>query len=463
MTATTNTPAAALQSVEMLPFVPNDEQRLALDRLEAFVQPENRQSVCVLRGCAGTGKTSIIKALTDYLHRQEIEFRLAAPTGRASQILGKKTGNGARTIHATIFSPEVQEDGVVRFLPKTNPLDKYTIFIIDEASMVPDAVSYANDGFSQDSSTLARLIQYVQEGNKESKIIFIGDTNQLPPIENRDFSPALSLLHLKERYSLDGIEIVLSKVERQQNGSYVLENAENLRNAIEQGIPMRTLRCRNIASFSKGIQGYLQTLDDSTDNSAVMIAYTNKQVNAMNTWARKFRYQYKDRDPLKPGEILMLNQNVIKNNMMLMRGMQLKVIEVRPSKPFAGLHFVNANLEFTSLEGEIQTMVTKVLTDTLINENGNLSHEVNQRLVHEAIKYNRKYRDSKNPDDDPFVGALRVRYGYALTCHKAQGGEWEHVFLNPLFNRDDLRWCYTAITRASRHLYSWPLGHLQKN
>lgn len=461
MTPTPTTPATTIH--HLLPFAPNAEQRNALDKLVSFVQPENPIRLCVLRGCAGTGKTSIIKALTDYLHQQETEFRLAAPTGRAAQIIGKKTGNGARTIHATIFTPEVQEDGVVRFLSKPNPSDKFTIFIIDEASMVPDAVSYGNAGFSQDTSTLSRLISYVNEGNKDSKIIFIGDTNQLPPIENRDFSPALSLDHLKQRYSLDGMEIVLSQIERQQNGSYILENAENLRNAIERGIPMQSLRCRNLSSFSKGVQGYLQMLDDNTDYSAVMIAHSNKQVNAMNTWARKFRYQYKDREPLKAGELVMLNQNIVKNEMLLMRGTQLKVLEVRPSREFAGLQFVNANLEFTGVDGETKTMVTKVLIDALVNETGNLSHEVNQRLVHEAIKYNRKYRDSKNPEDDPYVGALRVRYGYALTCHKAQGGEWEHVFLNPLFNREDLKWCYTAITRASKDLYSWPLGDLQKN
>ncbi len=463
MTATNPTTTTLSGIRHLLPFTPNAEQLAALEQLVTFVQPENPARICVLRGCAGTGKTSIIKALTDYLHQSEIEFRLAAPTGRAAQIIGKKTGNGARTIHATIFSPEVQEDGVVRFLPKTNPSDKFTIFIIDEASMVPDAVSYGNDGFRQDTSTLSRLISYVQEGNKDSKLIFIGDTNQLPPIENRNFSPALNLDYLKERYQLKGTEIVLNQVERQQNGSYILENAENLRNAIERGIAMKTLRCRNLSSFSKGVQGYLQMLDDSSDSSAVMIAYSNKQVNAMNTWARKFRYQYKDREPVKVGELFMLNQNIIKNDMLMMRGTQLKVLEVRPSKPFAGLEFVNANLEFTSIEGETKTLVTKVLTDTLVNENGTLPHEVNQRLVHEAIRLNRKYRDSKNPEDDPYVGALRVRYGYALTCHKAQGGEWEHVFLNPLFNREDLKWCYTAVTRASRQLYSWPLGDLQKN
>jgi exodeoxyribonuclease-5 len=447
----------------LLPFAPNAEQRAALDQLVTFVQPENPLRLCVLRGCAGTGKTSIIKALTDYLHMQEVEFRLAAPTGRAAQIIGKKTGNGARTIHATIFTPEVQEDGVVRFLPKKNPSDKFTVFIIDEASMVPDAITYGNQGFAQDTSTLSRLIEYVQEGNKDNKLIFIGDTNQLPPIENRDFSPALNLTYLKQRYSLDGMEIVLNQIERQQNGSYILENAENLRNAIEQGIPMKTLRCRNLISFSKGVQGYLQMLDDTSDSSAVMIAYSNKQVNAMNTWARKFRYQYQDGDPLMVGDLLMLNQNTIKNDTLIMRGTQLKVLEVMPSREFAGLQFVNAHLEFKALDGETKTLETKVLINTLVNENGNLSHEVNQRLVHEAIKYNRKYRDSKNPEDDPYVGALRVRYGYAITCHKAQGGEWEHVFLNPLFNREDLKWCYTAVTRASRHLYSWPIGNLQKN
>lgn len=456
-----NTTTAVLPNIEsLLSFAPNADQQLALAQLVEFVQPENPSQLCVLRGCAGTGKTSIIKALTDYLDSSEIAFRLAAPTGRAAQIIGKKTGNAAKTIHATIFTPEVQEDGVVRFLPKSNSSNQYTIYIVDEASMVPDAVSVNNMGFSQDSSTLSRLIQYVREGNAASKIIFIGDTNQLPPVENRNFSPALHLPYLQEKYRLNGVEIVLNEIMRQENGSYILENAENLRNAIEQSIPMKSLRCRNLSNFSKGVQGYLQMLDDTCDNSAVMIAYTNKQVNAMNTWARKFRFQYKDREPLKPGDLLLLNQNTVKNEDLMLRGMHMKVLEVRPSRPFAGLDFLNVNLEYTSLAGESKNLVTKVMVNTLLNENGNLAHEDSQRLVHEAIKYNRKYRETKNPEDDPFVGALRVRYGYALTCHKAQGGEWQHVFLNPLFNRDDLKWCYTAVTRASQHLYSWPLGQL---
>ncbi|HMP93941.1 MAG TPA: AAA family ATPase [Phnomibacter sp.] len=461
-TAATTTPAVP-SLYHLLPFAPNAEQRHALDQLVNFVQPQNPLHLCVLRGCAGTGKTSIIKALTDYLHQQQVEFRLAAPTGRAAQIIGKKTGNGARTVHATIFTPEMQEDGVIRFLPKTNPSDKFTIYIIDEASMLPDAINLGNEGFCQETSTLQRLIAYVQEGNPNSKLIFLGDTNQLPPIENRSFSPALNLEYLQQRYHLDGIEILLNQIERQQNGSYILENAENLRNAIEHGIPMKTLRCRNLNSFSRGVQGYLHRMQQDNENSAVMIAYTNKQVNAMNTWARKFKYQYKDHEPLKAGEWLMLNQNTLKGNDLLMRGTSFRVLEVRPSKPFAQLQFANAQLQYTALDGQQKTIVSKILLNTLTNQAGHLSHEANRLLVHEAIKHNRKYRESKNPQDDPFVGALRVRYGYALTCHKAQGGEWEHVFLNPLFNREDLKWCYTAITRASQHLYSWPLSELNKN
>ena len=454
---TLSTTAADASLFSLLSFNPNPGQEQAIYALIAFVQPENPDRICILRGCAGTGKTSIVKVLTDYLHQQQTPFALAAPTGRAAQVIGRKTGNGARTLHATIFTPEAQEDGSVRFLEKPNPSADFTVYIIDEASMIPDMVALNNSGFSQDSSTLSRLVDYVKQGNPKSKIIFIGDTNQLPPIENPDFSPALNSKYLSERFGLPVTELVLTEIMRQQNGSYVLDNAENLRNAIEQNQPMINLRCRNLRSFSNAVQSYLSMLDDDRDDSAVMIAHTNRQVNAMNTWARKFRFHYKDRDPLKVGDLLMLNKNTIKNETLFMRGTSLRVLEVRPSKPFADLHFVNANLAYTNTEGHEQTMVSKILVDTLVNENGTLPHQVSQRLVHEAIKHNRKFRESRKSEDDPYVGALRVRYGYALTCHKAQGGEWEHVFLNPLYRRDDLRWCYTAITRASQHLYCWPI------
>lgn len=215
-------------------FQPNVGQQEAFDRLCHFLDENAIQDFFILTGAAGTGKTSVVSAVANYLHDKSIACVLAAPTGRAAHVISSKTNRAAKTIHSLIYIPEVNAAGTVIYKRKENRSKAYTVFMIDESSMVADSTE--NEGlFTTPNSLLVDLIAYVKQGNAGNKIIFIGDAYQLAPITSPEFSPALCKMHLTNRHQLKGSEFELTKIERQANGSYILDNAELLRTAVKNG------------------------------------------------------------------------------------------------------------------------------------------------------------------------------------------------------------------------------------
>lgn len=178
------------------------------------------------------------------------------------------------------------------------------------------------------------------------------------------------------------------------------------------------------------------------------------RLNALNTWARNFRFNY-TRRIIMHDEVMVCNKNVELGESVLFKGNTFVVKNTWKPEAFAGFNFINAEIEFTSPIGEMVTAKTKIIQESVTNPNGSLSFDQEKTIIHEAFKHNKKFRESKRPIDDAFVNAVRARYGYAVTCHKAQGGEWQNVFLHPGYRKDDMRWLYTAVTRASKELYSW--------
>lgn len=439
----------------LLPFAPNQEQRQALQRIEAFLDPSCTDRFFILKGAAGTGKTSVIKAVTEYLAQQEHIFYLTAPTGRAAQIIGKKTGQPAGTTHSLVYLAESDEDGVVVTLkPKTNQEEAPAVYIVDEASLISDTNYQGDASFVSEETLLTRLISYANEGNVKSKFLFIGDAYQLPPV-GAACSPALSEEYLRNKFRLTGKSFSLQQVMRQDNDSYILHNANQLRNSIQKELRPGALQFNHTGNYGGAMRQFGSLFEQGNDGRSVFIGRSNKQVLAMNLAVRRQLFGWSVNREMLPGELLIANQNCILQGQVLFSGSPVWVDRCGKIETFAGVNYINAILSFQSLSGEVVCVQSKVVLDTLVNEDGQLTIQQRRAIVHEAIRHNRKYRESRRPADDGFVGALQARYGYALTCHKAQGGEWEHVFLNPMYGQAEGRWLYTAVTRAAAQFYSW--------
>jgi len=441
--------------VSNLGLTPNQGQSDALKALAGFVTPGNSDTCFVLTGPAGSGKTSLLRSLICWFTDHDIDFSLAAPTGRAAQIAGKKTQTYATTLHSLLFKVHVQDDPLqISFVPRfNNQHDDVRFFLVDEASMISDSPS--REGmFVQNLSLLDQLFRFVKQGNPGNKVIFIGDQFQLPPV-NCTFSPALSPEYLRKKYQVNLSFKSLETVERTTNDSYILHNAMSILQSIGTNGADPALSVNTVSSFSSGIKKYLEDFGRDPYNQGIMIALANSQVNALNTWARKFRFQYHDKETIKPGEWMICNNNAEIDEHLLYKGNHFRVVNTWKPEDFAGLRFTNAEIEFENLDNVRVRTRTKILLDSVESADGTIPYEKEKALVHEAYRRNRKFRESKCTTDDAFVSALRARYGYALTCHKAQGGEWNNVYLHPGYRKDDLRWLYTAVTRAVCDLYSW--------
>jgi exodeoxyribonuclease V len=435
---------------DLLGFTPTAEQAEALRQLEAFATPSSVQDVFVLTGPAGTGKTSIVKALAAHLHGRGIPFRITAPTARAAKVIAAKTGEPARTMHSLIYTPQPLDNGPgVRMEPKANLLSQFAVYIVDEASMVSDESS-SSGLFITSEPLLTDFVRFVKEGNPANKIVFIGDSFQLPPVGG-DFSPALDASYLRARRGLAVKSFALTEVLRQKGDSYILDIAGTLRDAIDGGRPSAGLQCPGFGNAFEAVNRYADLFDPDRLDKATLIAYTNRDVDWLNTQVRR-RFGFDDR-PIHAGDLVMLEATWIDEDHILYRGETGVVTGVGGAESrFAGLRFQEVEVCFP---GE-PVATGLAMLDALGTPHGLLDMESEKRLFHEVMKTNSTFRRSKNPADDPCLGAMRLRHAFAVTGHKAQGGEWEEVLLHPYVPADNLRWLYTAVTRARSGLYSWP-------
>jgi len=437
--------------LDFLPFPPTRGQAIALGMIETFLTSANTQDFFVLKGAAGTGKTSLVKAITEYLSSLEINYVLCAPTAQAARIIGIKTNRLARTIHSTIYTAKpLEKSSGIKLRLKPNTEEAITVFIIDEASMVSGMVG-DNQKFIATRPLLSDFIDFVKEGNQANKIIFIGDVYQLPPVKET-FSPALATAWLEKEYALSGDEYSLNEVKRQGEASYVLKNAIGLRESLENGSPPPPMQYISFHSRKQALQHFCERLSVEQFDQAVMIAHTNKDVNRLNDEVRKMIF----REPgkLQRGDLVLLHANWSGHSRFLLKGDTAVVTDVSPdSEQVEGLHFTTAELKFYSPEEGTFHLTTKVLLECLSSHRGDLDYEQEQALFAYAMKHNKKFRKSRQIWDDEWLGAMRLRYAYALTCHRAQGGEWDEVLLHANIPRNDLRWQYTAVTRARNELY----------
>ena len=452
--------------LQRLGHQPTDGQKEMINKLAAFVSAPESDSLFLLKGYAGTGKTSAISALVKVLDELKLKFVLLAPTGRAAKVLSKQSGKPASTIHKKIYRQQSIADGSSKFSLDRN-LSRDTIFVIDEASMIsnlPQDHSVFGTGY-----LLSDLIEYAT-GGFNCKIIVSGDTAQLPPV-GLAISPALEPEELK-LFGFEVISIELKEVVRQSADSGILANATAIRNRILEESPA--------GFWSVQLNGYKDVIQIGGDQlieeigncynqlgmeETIVITRSNKRANLFNEGIRKnILFQ---EDQIMKGDLLM----IVKNNYhwseqleeldFIANGDIAEIIRIRKYEERYGFHFANVVLRLIDYQDlEIEC---KIILETLTVEAPALTLDENQRLfeaISEDYEEIRNKRDRwKKIREDPYFNALQVKYSYAVTCHKAQGGQWKAVFLDhgylteEMIDREFLRWFYTAFTRAEERLY----------
>ena len=457
-------------------YTPTLEQEKAVKSLADFLFSRQQDSVFLLKGYAGTGKTSLIGALVKTLDQLQQKCVLLAPTGRAAKVFSHYAKHSAFTIHKKIYRQRNYSNDMDNFSLDDN-LHQQTLFIVDEASMI------ANDGLSGAAFGTGRLlddlIQYVYAGTG-CRLMLIGDTAQLPPV-GEEQSPALSPDVLKG-YGLEVYEAQLTEVVRQMHDSGILWNATELRRYISEEVffALPSIRVDGFPDI-RIIPGneLIEAINDSYDHAGmdetIVVCRSNKRANIYNRGIRNM-ILYRE-DELNSGDLLMVAKNnyfwteQCKEIDFIANGDIAVVRRVRRVREAYGFRFADVVLAFPDY-GDVELEV-KLLLDTLHTDTPALPKEQNDRLFYAVLEdyadITVKRERMKKMKADPHYNALQVKYAYAVTCHKAQGGQWKRVFLDQGYMTEDMltpdyfRWLYTAFTRATETLYlvNWPKEQME--
>lgn len=478
--------------LEQFRLVPTSQQAELLELLVQFLLPSTDKNklgkpVFILRGYAGTGKTSLISALVKTMAQLEQKCVLMAPTGRAAKVLAHYADFPAYTIHKRIYKFDFDSVGGAKYTIDFNRV-KETLFIVDEASMI-----------DIDSGVLHDLISYVFSG-ANCKLILMGDTAQLPPVGSSE-SPALSE-SVMSSLGLDVTEYTLTDVVRQSQESSILSNATYLRNLLPNSKSMFSSQSLDFGEMPKltfardtiNLPGneLIETLSDSYDRFGIeetaVVCRSNKRANIYNQGIRTQILDYEEE--LEPGDILMIAKNnyywLDKNYpplpptssdkqsgtdnqqfvSFLANGDIAVVRRVSHEHELYGFRFAECDIELPDYDN-LPLSVT-VLLDTLHAEAPSLTEEQNETLFTRVLEdyehLSTKKERMQALREDPHFNALQIKYAYAVTCHKAQGGQWRNVFIDQGFVAPEMidteyfRWLYTAFTRATHKAYliNWP-------
>lgn len=452
---------------QQFPFQPTLKQNIVLQQLSEFIFSEESNSLYVLKGYAGTGKTTIIGSIVTNLWKAKKSAVLMAPTGRAAKVISNYSGKGAFTIHKKIYFPKKEKNGGVKFVLQPNK-HKNTIFIVDEASMIPDTPGESK--LFEKGSLLDDLMQYVYSGH-QCKLLLIGDTAQLPPVK-LDLSPALNENMLELNYNKQVTKMELDEVVRQGQDSGILVNATLLREALSNTYhDAFKFDFKGFNDIVRLIDGHeiMDSINDAYSNlgkeETAIIVRSNKRANLYNQQIRN-RILFNENE-LTPGDYLM----VVKNNYFWIKptteagfianGDIIEVLEIFNITELYGFRFAEVKVRMVDYP-RMRPFETVLLLDTIDAESPSLSYEDSNRLYQEVIKdfenESSNYRKFLKVKGSKHFNALQVKFSYAITCHKSQGGQWHTVFVEQPFlsngiDKEYLRWLYTAVTRAKEKLY----------
>lgn len=450
-------------------FQPTKNQLRVIGELTDFIFLKVARHLFVLKGYAGTGKTSIVGALVKTLPEINFDSVLLAPTGRAAKVLANYSGKQAFTIHKMIYQLRSGGDGYTRFVIKENKFQN-TIFLVDEASMISDGGGLTQSSWGEQKSLLDDLLKFVFSG-LNCKLVLIGDTAQLPPV-GMEISPALDEDFLYKAYRLNIEFNELNEVVRQAEDSEILTNATFLRTKIaNKKMTLPLFKSVNKADV-KTITGI--ELEDELDtaygkygdDNVMLITRSNKRANQFNLQIRA-RIKWME-DELCAGDFMM----VVKNNYFwlddaskagfIANGDIVEILKIRGYETLYGFRFANVTVRMIDYPNESDLEV-KLLMDSILTDAPSLTGE-KFKALYEAVSEDYSYEPNRKKRNElirknPYYQALQVKFAYAITCHKSQGGQWDAVFLeqgyltDEMINLEYLRWLYTAITRAKKELY----------
>ena len=449
------------------PFNPTIKQESFFQKIAVFIESNNNESIFVLKGYAGTGKTTVISTIVNNLIEVNKKYVLLAPTGRAAKVIASYSNKPAFTIHKKIYFPKKSSGGGVSFTMQQNK-HKNTIFIVDEASMISDVA--AESKMYENGSLLDDLITYIYSGSN-CKMILLGDTAQLPPV-NLDISPALNTDSLELNYDKKVDWIELDEVMRQELNSGILYNATELRELLKDSfITEFKFKLRGFKDIVRLTDGYdiqhaiNQAYSNYSIEDTAFIVRSNKRANQYN---EQIRTKILDKESdLSAGDFLM----VVKNNYFWLKekdnagfianGDIIEVLEIYSFKELYGFNFAKVKIRMVDYPDQIP-FETVLILDTIKSESPSLTYEQSNKLYEEVMQdYDylpTKYAKFQKVKENEFFNGLQVKFSYAITCHKSQGGQWNTVFVEQPYlpdgiDRDYVRWLYTAITRAKDKLY----------
>lgn len=441
-------------------FEPTESQSVVLQAFTDFIFNTDNE-IFILKGFAGTGKTSLISSLVKVFSKTHINCVLLAPTGRAAKVFSEYSGEKAYTIHKHIYHSKTENSSINFSLKKNKSQD--TIYIVDEASMISNSAEFERNSILQD------LIDFVFSG-KNSRLVFVGDTAQLPPVGETK-SPALDSFFV-DTFGKNSVEFILKEVVRQKKKSGILLNATRIRKCIEQEFPEKfRFKLENYKDIilledAMSIQEALENayLDYGIDQTC-FIVHSNKRAGLYN---RQIRSLILGQDyELSSGDKLM----VVKNNYFwlpeessagfIANGDTIEILQIHRIQEVYGFQFAEVQVKMTDYP-ELDPFDTMLILDIIDSPSPALTYDQANALYNEILlEYEEEtsaYKKYQKIKENPYFNALQVKYSYAITCHKSQGGQWDIVFVEKPYLPNGvsityLRWLYTAITRAKKRVY----------
>lgn len=448
---------------KIFPFEPTALQEDFFRQISNYLFEKESAKLFILKGYAGTGKTTVVSSLVQTMKKHKMRVILLATTGRAAKVFSEYANYSAWTIHKHIYRQQSEEEGVGNFVLDFNKA-RDTLFIVDEASMLSDEDTFSPFGSGR---LLCDLFRFVFDTQCNNKLLLVGDVAQLPPV-GLDISHALDAKYIMDNFHYDVQELTLTEVIRQKTDSGILDNATFLRESLRNG---NTKKLKLTESTDvKYLSGneLIEELSDAYNRDGleqtIVVTRSNKRANAYNEGIRR---TILDKDSeIAVGDYLM----IVKNNYywkdeeqkldFIANGEIAEIKSFRRSEDLYGFRFADVCLRLVNYDIEI---TVKILLNTLTTEAPALSKEENKQLYFNVMEdysdIRAKKKRQKALRENPYFNALQVKFAYAITCHKSQGGQWDNVFVDQGYLTDEMlgadyfRWLYTAVTRAKKRLF----------